>query len=823
MPTSRKRAAYLAGACSGDAKLRRQVDALLAAHDKSGEFLDVPALEQMAGGETSEQGLPGADVDISFLQPSTTPGSLGRLGSYEIRELLGRGGCGIVFKAFDDRLNRPVAIKVLSPELAATSPARKRFVREAQAAAAIRHEHVVAIHDVGKEPIPFLVMEYIAGQTLQQHLDTKGPLDTAEVVRIGRQIALGMQAAHAIGLVHRDIKPGNVLVESGSERVKLTDFGLARAGDDASLTQSGTIAGTPLYMSPEQASGDTIDSRSDLFSLGSVLYVMVTGRPPFRASTTLAVLNRVANEEPRPIEEIIPETPEWLIAVIGKLHAKKPDDRYATAQEVADVLAEGFAGPQVKRKAVKRPVTVAPVQRSGGRWMAAAVVLGALAGVAVTESTGVTNLRGAIGRLMTPERALVAVVAPPQNAVDPKHAVAVAVVVPEPELAIAPFDAKLAAKHQQAWVDYLKQPVVEKSRTGVEMVLIPPGGGKMSQPWRLGKYEVTQAQFLRVMGFNPSRFQSYVQGADPRALPVENVRWYVAVEFCNEVSKLEKLKPYYEIKVDKREGDEIVEAEVKILGGDGYRLPSAMEWEYACRAGSHLRFGYSDREEDLDRYGWYGKNNEGRTHNVGEKLPNGFGLHDVYGNVNEWCWDLATLPTEPVLRVNLGGGWSNAVDWASSGIRRAAPPVFRQDNMGFRLARGPLQAEPDAKQAAAIRVEPKKTDVASAVVGPEPDFAIAPFEANLAAKHQQAWADYLKQPVTEKSRPLGIEMVVIPPGNCKMTQPWRLGKYEVTQAQFMQVMGWNPSRCQAHLAKGADPRTLPVENIRQVRGDRILQ
>ena len=191
-------------------------------------------------------------------------------------------------------------------------------------------------------------MEYIAGQTLQQHLDTKGPLDPAEVVRIGRQIALGMQAAHAIGLVHRDIKPGNVLVESGTERVKLTDFGLARAGDDASLTQSGMIAGTPLYMSPEQASGATIDPRSDLFSLGSVLYVMVTGRPPFRASTTLAVLNRVANEEPRPIEEIIPETPDWLIAVIAKLHAKKPDDRYASAQEVADVLAEGLTGPQGK-------------------------------------------------------------------------------------------------------------------------------------------------------------------------------------------------------------------------------------------------------------------------------------------------------------------------------------------------------------------------------------------------------------------------------------------------------------------------------------------
>ena len=190
-----------------------------------------------------------------------------------------------------------------------------------------------------------------------------------------------------------------------------------------------------------------------------------------------------------------------------------------------------------------------------------------------------------------------------------------------------------AAKHQQAWAEYVRQPVVEKSPTGIEMTLIPPGGGKMSQPWRLGKYEVTQAQFTRVMGWNPSHFVGErAKGIDSKTLPADSVRWYVALEFCNELSKLENLKPYYEIKAEVREGKQIVKAQVDILGGDGYRLPTQLEWEYACRAGSAASFGYSDRYEDLDKFGWHEKNSGGHTHKVGEKLPNAFGLFDMHGN-----------------------------------------------------------------------------------------------------------------------------------------------------------------------------------------------
>src|SRR5262249_21336107 len=152
-------------------------------------------------------------------------------------------------------------------------------------------------------------------------------------------MAAGLAAAHATGVIHRDIKPGNILSEDGSERVVLTDFGLARAVDDATVTHSGCIAGTPMYMAPEQALGQAIDHRADPFSLGSVLYVMCSGRPPFRAESTVAVLKRVSDHTPRPIREIVPDVPEWLCEIIARLQAKKPEDRFATAQEVANLFA----------------------------------------------------------------------------------------------------------------------------------------------------------------------------------------------------------------------------------------------------------------------------------------------------------------------------------------------------------------------------------------------------------------------------------------------------------------------------------------------------
>ncbi len=219
--------------------------------------------------------VPAAQGILNLLAPTDDPHKLGRLGTYEIAGVIGCGGMGVVLKGFDASLNRFVAIKVLAPHLASSGAARRRFAREAQAAAAVVHDNVVAIHGVAESNgMPYLVMPYIRGESLQKRLDKRGPFAVVEILRVGMQVASGLAAAHAQGLVHRDIKPANILLEDGVERLRITDFGLARAADDASLTHSGVIAGTPQYMSPEQARGEVIDGRSDLFSLGSVLYAL---------------------------------------------------------------------------------------------------------------------------------------------------------------------------------------------------------------------------------------------------------------------------------------------------------------------------------------------------------------------------------------------------------------------------------------------------------------------------------------------------------------------------------------------------------------------
>ena len=283
---------------------------------------------------------------LDFLQPTDDPHMLGRFAGYEITGVIGVGGMGIVLKGFDRALNRFVAIKVLLPHYACSAAARQRFAREAQAAAAVVHENVIGIYGVSVEEngetLPYLVMPYIRGESLQKRLDRSGALSINETLRISVQIALGLAAAHEQGLVHRDIKPANILLPEDVDRVTITDFGLARAADDASLTRTGVVAGTPQYMSPEQAEGGLITGQSDLFSLGSVMYAMCTGRVPFRAETPLGILRRIVDDDPRPIGQINPEVSQWLCRIIEMLHAKDPDRRFESAAEVAQLLKQSL-------------------------------------------------------------------------------------------------------------------------------------------------------------------------------------------------------------------------------------------------------------------------------------------------------------------------------------------------------------------------------------------------------------------------------------------------------------------------------------------------
>jgi serine/threonine-protein kinase len=376
---------------------RRLWDELPRLSDLNKADADTPALAGSSSatspGDAQHEGQ-GGPFTLDFLDPAEEPEHLGRLDRFAVTALLGRGGMGVVLKAFDAALNRPVAIKVLAPYFASSSAARRRFDREAKAAATVVHPHVVAIHAVASwKGLPYLVMAYVAGRSLQERLDSEGPLEVKEILRIGMQTASGLAAAHAQGLVHRDVKPANILLENGVGRVWLTDFGLARAVDDASLTQSGVIAGTPQYMAPEQAQGHAVDHRADLFSLGSTLYAMCTAHAPFRAESAMAVLRRVCDDRPRPVRSLNPDVPGWLAGIIDKLHAKKPCDRFQTAAEVADLLERCLAHLQ-------QPETIAMPQEAsrlqppaeGGqrrRWgrPAAAVLAGIVLGVAALAWT----------------------------------------------------------------------------------------------------------------------------------------------------------------------------------------------------------------------------------------------------------------------------------------------------------------------------------------------------------------------------------------------------------------------------------------------------
>ncbi|HVL11852.1 MAG TPA: serine/threonine-protein kinase, partial [Gemmata sp.] len=307
---------------------------------------EIRATAVFLNGEADSADAPTPDSDLDFLQPTDEPGKMGKLGQFGILRVVGRGGMGVVLHAYDPCLARDVAVKVIDPQLAHNEVARQRFCREARAAAAVTHDNLVAVHQVDEDEasgLPYLVMQLVNGESLEQRLKRVGKLSAVEVARLGMQAAAGLAAAHAGGLIHRDIKPANILLEAPTDRVKLTDFGLARAAEDVKLTRTGFVAGSPLYMAPEQARGDEVDARADLFSLGSVLYEAATGKPPFEAKTPLAVLRRVADETPPLLHAVNPDAPPWLSEIIDRLLAKNPDDRFQTAAEVAEEFASELA------------------------------------------------------------------------------------------------------------------------------------------------------------------------------------------------------------------------------------------------------------------------------------------------------------------------------------------------------------------------------------------------------------------------------------------------------------------------------------------------
>jgi len=292
-----------------------------------------------------------------FLAPPQLPDEMGRLGPYRVLKVLGAGGMGVVFLAEDPRLRRPVALKAMLPGTAATDSAMERFLREARLTAAIKHDHIVCIYQVDEDRgAPYLAMEFLEGESLHDRVKRERILPVQEVLRIGREIAEGLAAAHGRGLIHRDIKPANIWLEGDRGRVKLLDFGLARStNDDMELTMTGAVLGTPAYMAPEQAQALAVDHRCDLFSLGCVLYRLCTGDTPFKGSDPLSMALAIVADEPKPPDELNADLPPELSRLILQLLAKDPEKRPASAGAVAAALRAMEDDPTVVLAPIPAP------------------------------------------------------------------------------------------------------------------------------------------------------------------------------------------------------------------------------------------------------------------------------------------------------------------------------------------------------------------------------------------------------------------------------------------------------------------------------------
>jgi len=277
----------------------------------------------------------------AFTRTLATPSvgaSLGSLlaGKYRVLEEVGHGGMGVVYKAEDMKLKRIVAIKFLPRELSMNPEARERFIQEARTAAALSHPNICTIHEVDESvDKPFIVMEYVEGENLREKIK-KGPLPIGEALDITIQAADGLEKAHQRGVVHRDVKSANIMV-TGSGQAKIMDFGLAKLRGGSAFTKEGTTLGTIAYMSPEQARGDKVDARTDIWSLGIVLYELASGNLPFRGDLESAVIHNIIHEEPTPLRAIVSKVPEEFERIIRRALRKKVEDRYGSA---ADMLTD---------------------------------------------------------------------------------------------------------------------------------------------------------------------------------------------------------------------------------------------------------------------------------------------------------------------------------------------------------------------------------------------------------------------------------------------------------------------------------------------------
>ena len=664
------------------------------------------------------------------------------LGGYTILDKIGAGGMGQVFKAEHRRMKRLVAIKTLPASTTKDAAAVARFQREVEAAARLRHPNIVAADDADEaNGIHFLVMEYVEGSDLSVLVKKQGPLQGSQALNYILQAARGLEFAHGEGIVHRDIKPANLLLDKKGV-VKILDMGLARietggnAATQAELTGTGAVMGTVDYMAPEQAlSTKGVDGRADIYSLGCTLYYLLAGKATYDGDTLMAKLLAHQSAPIPVLSEVQEGVPEDVQVIFAKMVAKKVDDRYQSMTAVIADLETAIVGQSsagnlappasstdagltrffqelpspttLKGQPAATKQVAPPVASASAKVNPKLMLYGSIAG-------GVLSL---IGIPLVLYFSLSGGDKPPRK-VQPTGATA-GLSGSAPPPAKAPFDAKTARSQQVAWAKYLGVKVETPNSVGMTMILLPPGEFMMgstdeqveaalkvadpqakdriqkserpqhrvviTKPFRMSATEITVGQFKK---FSATGYQSeaekkakdtkvptyldpgYAVTADS---PAAVITWNDAVAYCQWLSAQEKVT---------------------------YRLPTEAEWEYAGRAGTTTQYSFGDDVALLDQYGWHRKNASSKSHPVGTKLSNGFGLFDVHGNLQEWCgdyfdekWYAKSSLNDPKgsaagsNRVIRGGLWNNDASYCRSASRNNVTPSTLNYTIGFRVAR----------------------------------------------------------------------------------------------------------------------------------------
>ncbi|HEY7313356.1 MAG TPA: bifunctional serine/threonine-protein kinase/formylglycine-generating enzyme family protein [Gemmataceae bacterium] len=608
------------------------------------------------------------------------------LGHYLLLERLGEGGMGQVFKAREQRLGRIVALKVLRKECVVKPDVLRRFHHEIQAAARLSHPNIVHAYDaeqIGDTHV--FAMEYVEGIDLSRLVKQSGRLAMAQACEYVRQTAVGLQHLHNIGMVHRDIKPANLMRAAPGGTIKILDLGLARLLDEESsertvlkLTRLGVVMGTLDYLAPEQAlNSHRADIRSDLYSLGCTFYFLLTGRVPFPVEEPMAKLLAHSCDKPDPVEQVRPDVPANVAAIVRKLMGRHPEDRYQTPAELVQALATPTPSPTaiatpppaqpvapLAAPAVAPPLAVPVAQRRRTRsarrgkiWLAAAAVILA------------PLLIGLLVHFLRGDK--------------------------PPAPAGGPVDSRRRAADGSKITNSLK----------MELIRINPGKFFMGAPTKEPTHRpdetperevtITRPFYLGANLVTVGNFNEFVEKTDYKTEaeqdndtrpgrywrkpgwpqtdkhPVACLSWNDAQAFCEWLTKKEKRT---------------------------YRLPTEAEWEYACRAESNAAYSFGSDPKKLDDYAWHRGNSGGRAHPVGERRPNRWGLHDMHGNLLQWCGDYYDArfyqkivledpqgPARGWQRVLRGGFWDSFPRDCRSARRFTAAADRHGNDSGFRV------------------------------------------------------------------------------------------------------------------------------------------